>query len=497
MSSGGVLRSILIIGSSQLANIIISILRVKLIAVMLGPAGVGLMGIFQNLTDLVTTGAGLGLASSGVRSIARSHGDPVQLKRIQQVLLWALILQGALAALVIWLLRSILTENLFGGSIEPDTLGFVALSVWIGLIASAMTTVIEGLRRISDLAKIVLLGSSFGTTLGLVVIFLLGFVGLPIMILGLALGKLFAAMWFLRRTPVPCVSTTVLLHERLRIWSDMVKLGSAFMIGGLLSNGTLFVVRNLIQQRLGLEAVGQFEASWALAITYIGFILQAMSADYYPRLSEVIDDRIAVNKMVNQQIQIGLVLGGPLILIMLGLAPVAVNLLYSSDFHQASDLLQWQTLGNVFKLSAWAMGFVVLAKGRGVLFILLEIVFSIWFGGVILWLIDAHGVMAAGPAFVIAYGIYFFATLVAARQLTGFRWERTSLKIQLIYGLVAAVLFIMVRGWPIIGAVVSVLCAIGGVFVGFKFLLMQLDPIHPMRMRIAKLPNWMQFGVTR
>ena len=52
MSPLGPLRAISIVSSSQAVNIIISIIRMKLIAVMLGPAGVGLLGVFNNIKDI-------------------------------------------------------------------------------------------------------------------------------------------------------------------------------------------------------------------------------------------------------------------------------------------------------------------------------------------------------------------------------------------------------------------------------------------------------------
>ncbi|WP_282041261.1 hypothetical protein [Halomonas alimentaria] len=48
-NSRGLIRSMLVIGSAQAVNILISIIRMKLLAVWLGPAGVGLLGIYNNL----------------------------------------------------------------------------------------------------------------------------------------------------------------------------------------------------------------------------------------------------------------------------------------------------------------------------------------------------------------------------------------------------------------------------------------------------------------
>ena len=90
-----------IMGSTQTVNIVISILRVKALAVMLGPSGVGLLGIFSNLLDMVKTAAGLGIGKSGVRQIAAAKRDEIVLSRVKRVLLSAHLLQGAAAMVVV------------------------------------------------------------------------------------------------------------------------------------------------------------------------------------------------------------------------------------------------------------------------------------------------------------------------------------------------------------------------------------------------------------
>jgi PST family polysaccharide transporter len=75
-----ILVSTLLIGGSSGVNVLISLLRVKAFALLLGPAGVGLLGVLQSLADLVRSAAELGINSSGVSltppPVATSAGSP-------------------------------------------------------------------------------------------------------------------------------------------------------------------------------------------------------------------------------------------------------------------------------------------------------------------------------------------------------------------------------------------------------------------------------------
>ena len=73
----------------------------------------------------------------------------------------------------------------------------------------------------------------------------------------------------------------------------------------------------MIQQKLSAESLGYFQAAWAISMTYIGFVLSAMGTDYYPRLTQTIHDRIKVNRLVNEQTEVAILLAGPVLTIIL------------------------------------------------------------------------------------------------------------------------------------------------------------------------------------
>ena len=58
------------IGGSSAANLLIGLVRTKAMAMLLGPAGFGLMGVFTAIADLARSVAEMGINSSGVRQIA-------------------------------------------------------------------------------------------------------------------------------------------------------------------------------------------------------------------------------------------------------------------------------------------------------------------------------------------------------------------------------------------------------------------------------------------
>jgi PST family polysaccharide transporter len=95
---------------------------------------------------------------------------------------------------------------------------------------------------------------------------------------------------------------------------------------------------------------------------FAGFIIAAMGTDFYPRLTAVAHDNVQVNRLVNEQIEIGILLSLPGLLGTLAFAPWVMRLLYSVKFLPAAELLPWFVVGVFFQVVMFPMGYIQRAK---------------------------------------------------------------------------------------------------------------------------------------
>lgn len=460
----------LIIGSAQVVNILISIVRMKVLAGFLGPSGIGLFSIYNSLLGMVQQTAGLGMGSSGVRQIASSRGDEATLSRVRRVLFAAHLLQGTLAMIAVWLLRERITIWLFGDVLLATEVGLIGIAILFGLLASAQTTLLQGLRKIGDLGRVTVIGAFVGTLVGLAAVWLQGESGLIWLILVQPLAVILIALYYTRRLPKP-MAARLSLVETWEVWKPMAKLGAAFMLGRLATAATLLLVRGNISQELGLDAAGYFAAAWGITMTYVGFLLVAMGADYYPRLTEVIHDKVAAVRLMNDQAQLGLAIGGPVLLLFIGLAPWVITLLYSSAFEPAATLLQWQMVGNIFKLASWAMSFSIVAAARGKTFFLMEMSSNIVFLGMVLIFLPYIGLKVTAYAFVLGYLVYLTIVYVLARNIHGFRWQALALGLLGLHTSLGVALLVLALMAPLAAAIASPLLAAATGLFGLRIVL--------------------------
>lgn len=221
----------LIIGSAQAVNIVISIVRMKVLAVLVGPAGVGLLGIYNSLQSTVGSVAGLGLGNSGVRDIASSKGDVAVLSRVRTVLFAAGLIQGTIAMVLVWLFRVQLAQWLFGDALRATETGLVGVAILFSLILASQAALLQGLRQIGDLGRVTVLGALGGTAAGLLAVWLEGEDGLIWFLLVQPLASVLVAAIITRKLPRP-QTRRLTPAEVFATWKPMASLGSVFMVSG-------------------------------------------------------------------------------------------------------------------------------------------------------------------------------------------------------------------------------------------------------------------------
>ncbi|EJL72833.1 membrane protein involved in the export of O-antigen and teichoic acid [Variovorax sp. CF313] len=419
-----ILRSSVIIGGASILNILVGLVRTKVAAVLLGPAGVGLIGLFQNLMSMASTVAGLGFGNVGTRQIAEAAGrdDRHAVAAARRALFWGTLLLAVAGAALFWALRDVLAVMVVGDARSGVQIQWLAIGVAATVGASSQGALLNGLRRIGDIARVSIFSALLSTVLGIFLLLWLGQTGVVAFVLVAPLCTLLFGYIFALRMPKVSLPATPWLLIAAQ-WRMLAKLGAAFMLAGVVATLAQLLVRTLVQKHLGPNGLGNFQASWQISMTYLGFVLSAMGTDYYPRLTACIDDRVATNRMVNEQTEVALLLGGPVLLAMMGLAPWVIELLYSRQFQEAQGVLRWQVIGDLLKILSWPLGFILLAAGNGRAFLITE---AIGFGlfVILTWCgLPALGIQATGMAFVGMYAAYLPMVYWLAHRKTGFRWS--------------------------------------------------------------------------
>lgn len=298
-------------GGAQGISLLLGMVRTKFVAMLIGPLGVGLLDTYLAIQGMVWAVAGLGIQASAVRdvAVAAAKGDEETIGRTVLSLQRICWVTGILGALAMVALAIPLSYYTFESKEHAWAISFLGVIILLGSIQGGQMAFIQGMHRIGDLARLTIIGAVTGTIVSITLYAWLGLQGIIPALLLLALFQLIASWYFARRIPVAKVVMT--WKESFELSRGMVRLGLAFMWDGILVTIVAYLTRAFITQEISLEAVGIFSAAFALSGLFIRFIISAMAADFYPRLTAISDDHIAMKQMVNEQMEIGLLLAVP------------------------------------------------------------------------------------------------------------------------------------------------------------------------------------------
>ena len=423
-----ILRSTGIFGSSQLVNIVLGMLRTKVIALLLGPAGIGLIGLYQSIVDMVRSVTNLGIETATIKEVAKSsEEDERGANRVITIFNRCFLFTAILGALVCIAFSKYLSLWAFDNT--DHTLSIIILSsvVFITGIAAGRSAILQGLRKISYMAKATVAESIF--TL-LIVVPLYYFFGINAIIPALRLNSvvvLVCVYFFYRKLRISDVYASK--KEVVKVGLGAFKLGIFILLGGIINTGSMFFLRAHLSTHIDIASVGIFQSAWAITAVFTGLILGATGTDFFPRLCAVEKYNGRVRKLVNQQTYIVLILASPIIIGILLLFPLIIYILYSSAFIDAKEVLQWQIVGAYFKILATPIASILLAKHKGLLYLLSEFAFFAVYLLISFLLLDTMGIEATGIAYLVAYVVYLILIFVMGKSTSSFRWSGEVLKI--------------------------------------------------------------------
>ena len=365
-------------------QLVLGLLRTKLMAILLAPSGMGLASLFQSTSQFLSQATNLGVSMSAVRQLSEDYetADQALLESsIQTVRGWSLLtaLLGLLVALV---LGPVLSQTTFDWG--NHSLHFVLLGPAVAMMGS--------------LAFIQLICAVLALVISIPIYYIYGETGIvPVINLMAFATLLLTARHSLRLYPVRW--GTLSLHKG----SGMLRLGVAFTLAGVVGSGAEMFIRSFLNVTDSLDVVGLYNAGYMITITYAGLVFAAMESDYFPRLSAVNQDVAATNLMVNKQTEVSILMMAPLLTSLIIFLPVLIPLLLSSQFLPIVAMTQVAALAMYFKALTLPVAYITLARGYSFTYLVLE---SSYYVALVVFVVLGYrhwGIWGTGLAITLAH----------------------------------------------------------------------------------------------
>jgi PST family polysaccharide transporter len=427
-----IIKSTGIFGGSQVVTILLGIIRSKVLALLLGASGLGLISIYQNILDLIRSISVFGIDTTGVREIATAGGSENKEELIETIsLIDKCILSLAFLGAFICLVFSYpISLWAFGDASYALNIALLSVCTFFSVLAIGQTVILHGLRQIEYMVKAAIWGNTCALIIGLLLYFIWGIDGIIPALILMSIVVYLLTYYYRRKTNLDRVSIS--FSALLNKGASVFRVGFFIVASSAITYAGGVFIRSLLTQDLGLSSVGLLQAVTSISGIYLALILKSMGSDFYPRLCTIIDDDAKTSKLINEQTYIVLIVSVPLIIALLMCSKLVLAMLYSSEFITASSLLNWHILGTFFKVVSWPIAFILLAKGKGIIFFISEMLYLAVYMGVTYLLHSVFNLEAVGIAYLIAYIVYLFTIYILGIRLSAFSWTVENFRIVLI-----------------------------------------------------------------
>ncbi|MBR1469783.1 MAG: oligosaccharide flippase family protein [Prevotella sp.] len=429
---GQIIKYAGLFGGVQGLNILVGIVRNKIVTVLLGPDGVGLTALFNSTIKFVGDSTNLGLSMSAVKEISEAYEQQNDEKLSHSVMLirsWS-FLTALLGMLVCMVLSPLLNRWTFQWG--DHTLHFVLLSPVVALlsITAGETAVLKGTRKLRQLATVSVYYTILACLISIPVFYIWRSAAIvPSLFLFALIQLLLVIGYSYRAYPLKMNFGRQILGEGM----GMVRLGVAFVLAGILGSGAELIIRAFISYIDSPAEVGLYSAGYVMTMTYAGMVFSAMETEYFPRLSAIKGTGPQLNDIVNNQIEVCMLLLSPLLVAFMTFLPVLIPLLYSGKFLPVIGMMQVLVFAMFLRAVTLPISYLPLAKGNSVSYLLMESCYDVAVVVLVIVCYQLKGYTGAGIAIVITMLIELFVLSVYMRWKYGYRLSPTVGKYALMH----------------------------------------------------------------
>lgn len=423
ISAGGVtgkaVKALSVFGGTQVVSILCSVVRAKLIAVWIGPVGVGLFAIYNSVIEMVAGATQLSMRQTAVREVAGASA--ARMGAIATSVRWWGRRLGVIGGAVMLAASPLLSIATFGCAGRWWAFALLSVCMLFLSAAGAEQALMQGAGRLGALAKSLVYAAVAGTALSL-----------PLLYFFREDGIVPSLMVFAFIALVSSVALTDVSGERQSaaesrtLGRGFLRLGVSMTISTLAATGISYAFLSFLTRTGGEEVAGVYQAGYTLTVRYVELVFTALAMDFYPRLSAICHRPRMTAALISHQASLLMCVLTPMVVVFVSADALFLRLLYSDGFLAALPMVGIAIGGVVFRALSYCYAYVIVARGDGRVYVCTEV------GSAVVCLVlnvigYIHwGLAGVGASYVAWYAIYALMCRQVCRMRYGIDLSRRA-----------------------------------------------------------------------
>lgn len=402
-------------GLSTLVKLLTSYVTLKVVASIIGPSGIALIGQLQNFINILITLGGGGINNGVVKYVSEYKEEETKLHQYLKNGFKITVYFSLICGVSLILLSKYLGQWILLDSSYYYVFIYFGISLLFMSMNNYLLSVINGFKEFRKFVLINIITSIVGLLFTVALVLFMHIKGALIATVTYQSVIFFITVLFLRKNN--WLSAKILWGS----WDPaIIRKFLSYSSMSLVSVATIpvsqLIIRGFLIKNYSMDVAGYWEGMNRISGLYLMFVTTSLSVYYLPKLSELKSAGHLRIEIVKTYKIITPIIAASLLMIYL-LKDLVINILFTKDFYPMKDLFSWQLLGDFFKVVSWILAFVMVAKSMTKIYIITEIAFSVFLVVLSIVFINNFGVVGATISYCLNYFLYFVVMIIIFKKL--------------------------------------------------------------------------------
>lgn len=413
---------------------ITAIIRGKLYALILGPAGFGIISQINSFVTLISQTVHLGVPVGITSEISKLNSENYELsqKKIKTYFLLFNIVFGMISTVIsvmIFIFSGHITLLLVDDSGYSYILSIFVLSLPFMVIYFIVESFLKSFELIDILVKISVISNIISVIFLVILIYFIEFLGVAFYLFIFGVTPLLIFLLLYRnKLKFRRIKIKTFIYDKTDI-KNILKIGLVSLVSSILHQGAIILLRKFTISHFGLVDNGIYQSVLSISISYFSIIYIFLSSYSLPHLSKIKDDKCLI-KDINSNFRFILILILPMVIVSFTYKDLIIQLLYSKSFSTASSLFLPQLIGDVFRAFAALISLWMISRMKIKQMMLIDLIFNstLILIPYLLFEYFNNSLIIVPASYLIAFSLHFILYFGYTVYSLKFRFEKLILK---------------------------------------------------------------------
>lgn len=400
---------------ATLVKMLTGLISVKVVAALIGPAGVALLGQLNNFNSILLGAANGGINNGITKYVAEHKEDDGKIKSLLSNALKITLFFTTIISLAL-----ILFHNRFSQWIMmSDEYGYVFLvfgfTIILYTLNALLISVVNGYKEFKKYVKINISGSVIGVVFSVSMVLLWGLPGALMSAVSYQSVVFFVTLWLCRKCPWFTENNFKGKFEPA-VAKKYLKFSAMTLVSLCMVPVSQMILRGYVISEISPVEAGWWEGMNRISNMYLNIITTSFTVYYLPRLSEI-QDKYELKQEIFRCYKVIIPILIVSILAIYLLRKVVIWILFTPDFYPMEALFGWQLMGDFFKITSWILAFLMVAKAKTLHFIATETFFpmlSVFLG---LFVVRINGIVGLTQVYCFKYFLYLITMIIFFKDI--------------------------------------------------------------------------------